>query len=122
METVNKTLVNSLNSQVGEENSFEKIGKNRKLAKLLGAKLFLSYDWNLFAKPTYSLSEIQKTLNDSGIKDSAQSFVKEDLRINSEWEDNYSFEKVADSTGIEMYALSYSREPRPTSYDDFRTG
>ena len=81
METVNKTLVNSLNSQVGEENSFEKIGKNRKLAKLLGAKLFLSYDWNLFAKPTYSLSEIQKTLNDSGIKDSAQSFVKEDLRL-----------------------------------------
>jgi len=125
MEIDKKSLVDLLGVQLKEESSDSRnksieIGVNKKLAKLFGAKLFLSYDWNLFSNPKYSLEEIQKVLDDSGIKVSAQSLVEEKLRVNLDWEDNYSFKKVIDPKEFEAYVLSYTREVRPISYSDWR--
>lgn len=120
-----KTLVNSLGIQLKTETVESReisvrMSVNTKLAKLFGAKLFLSYDWNIFSKPTYSLDEIKKILNNSGIEVLAQDLVKENLRVNKDWQDNYSFDKIVDSKGIESYRLTYSREHRPQDYDDWR--
>ncbi len=124
--TINRaSLVNSLDIQLKTETAESRdisvrVSVNTKLAELFGAKLFLSYDWNIFSNPTYSLEEIKEILNNSGIEVSAQDLVKENLSVNKDWEDNYSFNKIVDSKGIESYRLHYNREPRPQSYEDWK--
>lgn len=125
MEMDRTTLVNLLDVQLKTETSESrdtsvKVGVDRKLAKLFGAKLFLSYDWNVFSKPTYSLEEIKRVLNNLGIKVPAQDLIKENLRVNRDWDDYYSFDKIVDPKGIESYRLSYSRETRPQGYSDWK--
>lgn len=91
-----------------------RIGVDRKVAKLFGAKLFLERDWNIFSNPIYTLNDIQKRMDYYiRTKVSAEDITKVKLRVNKEYEDFYFFEKMLSPEGSELYRFSYCRQKRP---------
>lgn len=116
-ETINRaTLVNLLGVDLKTETPEKRetsirVGVDKKLAKLFGAKLFLGYDWNLFSKPTYSLDQIATLLNDVGVSVSPESFIGEQLKVSKNSDSHYFFNKIIDSQGKELYRLDYNYDP-----------
>ncbi|MBW2966287.1 hypothetical protein KY342_04245 [Candidatus Woesearchaeota archaeon] len=93
-----------------------RVGVDRKLARLFGAKLYLTFDWNIFSKPSYSLDQIREVLESAEIKNiSAEEFVKDKLRVHESCRDYYFFEEIAENQENRLYRLRYKREMRGDS-------
>ncbi len=101
----------------GERPRSIRIGVDRKLAGLLGAKHFLTYDFN-FRKPSHTLAQIEKILTSRGIQIPANQLVTEQLKVGGWYDDHYSFTPIQDSEGRDAYRLDYTREPRFNCMDD----
>ena len=90
-----------------------RLGVDRKLAKIFGAKYFMFCDWNL-KKPEYTLDEIQARLDKSGVDFPAKDLVNGYLYISDGFSFihsvSYYFENVLDANKNLKYRLSFSRE------------
>jgi hypothetical protein len=111
------SLVDALGVKLDIEGSVSRatsirIGVDTKLARLLGARVFLGRDWNFWRRPVYSLDDIGARLSTAGLTISAQDLVEERLRVNREWYDYYYFERVLDRGNVPGYRLAYHREER----------
>jgi len=85
-----------------------RIGVDRELAKIFGAKYFMGFDWNLRA-PVYTIDEIQDRMDNAGVDFPASGMVKEHLKVCiSEWVHNqhYCFEPVLDANNNQKYRFN----------------